>query len=430
MRVPLGGYYRFSRLMEVKMKRLINAVSPIIGLLILGLFTITLVSTFQKPTGFDSPNTGFTSVSPATPTPYYTPFAEIPPITPIPTSEILPIPWPSPTPLSSISSEKRPGLWTENLLLGSPQPFAKGLKDSFGQIFWSPDGSQLAISLFTGEFIRDDMGQPAWELTWIAIVNLSGSSVTPLVKGFLPLWSPDGRYIAYLLYPEGLSPLYLQIFDLEDKRVVEVASFKKGEIFPKIAWLSSSELAFYKGEPSVFNLQDQRVWPLLREELASGLDTAAPMEYITAAPAAKVFALGSSQKIWLMRWEDGKAQLLRQIDDGLDHAYWALSPDGKFLAYVSALSRQVKIIGVDDPIISVEIPTQGRGSPIIEGWSPDSTALLYVDFEGLKIVNRDGSGLQRITGEINHARWSPDGARILGTDFDGQLWEITVTPKP
>jgi len=124
------------------MKRLINAVSPIIGLLILGLFTITLVSTFQKPTGFDSPNTGFTSVSPATPTPYYTPFAEIPPITPIPTSEILPIPWPSPTPLSSITSEKRPGLWTENLLLGSPQPFAKGLKDPFVKF----SGHQMAAN--------------------------------------------------------------------------------------------------------------------------------------------------------------------------------------------------------------------------------------------------------------------------------------------
>jgi len=62
-----------------------------------------------------------------------------------------------------MTSEKRPGLWTENLLLGSPQPFAKGLKDPFGQISWSPDGSQLAIILFTGEFSRDDMGQPAWE---------------------------------------------------------------------------------------------------------------------------------------------------------------------------------------------------------------------------------------------------------------------------
>lgn len=412
------------------MKRLINTVSPIIGLLILGGGTIALVSTFQKPTEFDSLGIGFTSVSPATPTPYYIPSTEISPVTSTPTSELLPIPWSSPTPLPPIPSEQRIGFWAENLLFGSPQPFAKGLKDPFGQISWSPNGSQLAISLFIGEFTRDDMEQPAWELTWIALVDPYGSSVTPLVKGFLPLWSPDGRYIAYLLYPDRLSLLYLQIFDLEDKQVTEVIQFKKGEIFPKIAWLSASELAFYKGEPTVFNLQDQQIRPLLGEELASRLDTVIPMEYIIAAPAAKIFALGSSQKIWLMRWEDGRAQFLHQVNDGLDHTYWALSPDGNFLAYVSALSHQVKIIRVDDPTISVEIPAQGRGSPIIEGWSPDSTALLFVDSEGLKIINRDGSGFQRITGEISHARWLPDGRRILGTDLDGALWEIAVAQKP
>jgi hypothetical protein len=411
------------------MKSLINVVSSIIGVLILGLFTVALVSTFQKPTGFDSSGTGFTSVSPATPTPYYVPSPEIPRITPIPTLESLPI-WPSPTPLPPIPSGQRIGLWTENLLFGSPQPLAKGLKDPFGQISWSPDGSQLAISLFMGEFIRDEMGQPAWELTWIALMDPSGSSVTPLVRGFLPVWSPDGRYIAYLMYPEDLSPLYLQVFDLEDKRVIEVVSFKKGEIFPKIAWLSAFELAFYKGEPTVFNLRDKQIRPLLGREPASRLDVTVPMEYITAAPAAKIFALGSSQKIWLMKWEDGEAQFLYQVNDGLDHAYWALSPDGNFLAYVSPLSHQVKIIRVDDPTISVEIPAQGRGIPLIEGWSPDSIALLYVDSEGLKIVNRDGSGLQRIIGEISHARWLPDGRRILGTGLGGELWEIAVTQKP
>jgi hypothetical protein len=61
------------------------------------------------------------------------------------------------------------------------------------------------------------MGQPAWELTWIALIDLSGSSVTPLVRDF----SPPG----------------LQ----NNKRVVEVVPFAKGETFLKIAWLSASE---------------------------------------------------------------------------------------------------------------------------------------------------------------------------------------------
>jgi hypothetical protein len=84
------------------MKRLINTISPIIGLLVLGLFTTVLVSTFQKPTGFDSPGAGLASVSPAPPTPYYIPSTGIPPITPMTTSELGPVPWPSPTPLPPI----------------------------------------------------------------------------------------------------------------------------------------------------------------------------------------------------------------------------------------------------------------------------------------------------------------------------------------
>ncbi|HIK25059.1 MAG TPA: PD40 domain-containing protein [Thermosynechococcus sp. M46_R2017_013] len=301
------------------------------------------------------------------------------------------------------------------------------MKDPFGQITWSPDGNQFAFSLFTGEFIRDEAGQPVWEVTQIALFHLSDGSLTPLVRGFLPNWSPDRRYIAYLMYPPSMLPLRLQIFDLQTKQVTEVASFMKEDVFPKFAWLSATELAFYKGEPLVFDTRVQQTRPLLTTDLLARANHSFPLEHITTAPANGVLALGSSREILLLKWNNGTAQFIRQIDEGLDHTYWALSPDGSLLAYVSALSRQVKIVGVYDSNIFVELPATGRGSPLVEGWSPDGTALLYLDFESLKIVNRDGSGLRQIAGEFGHVRWAPDGSRIIGVGSNGQLLEIAIT---
>lgn len=412
------------------MKHLINVFGSITGLLILALLIAVLTPMLREQTRVEPLGVPFRSPSipAATPTPHYTPLpVQVSPVIPIPTSVVPSTPWPSPTPLPPVPTGRRPGFWTENLVFSSPRLVGQSLKDPFGQITWSPDGNQFAFSLFTGEFIRDEAGQPVWEVTQIALFHLSDGSLTPLVRGFLPNWSPDRRYIAYLMYPPSMLPLRLQIFDLQTKQVTEVASFMKEDVFPKFAWLSATELAFYKGEPLVFDTRVQQTRPLLTTDLLARANHSFPLEHITTAPANGVLALGSSREILLLKWNNGTAQFIRQIDEGLDHTYWALSPDGSLLAYVSALSRQVKIVGVYDSNIFVELPATGRGSPLVEGWSPDGTALLYLDFESLKIVNRDGSGLRQIAGEFGHVRWAPDGSRIIGVGSNGQLLEIAIT---
>ena len=76
----------------------------------------------------------------------------------------------------------------------------------------------------------------------------------------------------------------------------------------------------------------------------------------------------------------------------------------------------------------IAIPLNGVTSP---SWSPDGRQLVFTGYDGgwsdLFIVNRDGSGLRRLTSDRYadlHPAWSPDGKTIAfttdrgpGTDF-------------
>lgn len=347
---------------------------------------------------------------------------------PQPTSLATLTPFPTRTPLPTVVPGRQGAHWAENLTFGPPAPLGKDLRDGFGHIEWSPDGNQLAISLFNGEWIRDKAGKPLWKLTWITLVDRTGRFVAPLTQGFHPYWSPDAAHIAYLAYIGTLDPLYIRVVNVQTKQVIEVVSITGGGVFPLLAWLSASELAFYyKDQPVVFDIRSHQTRPLLDANLLAQTDRSFPLRVFTAVPAKNVLAVGSGRQILLLRWTNGAAQLIRRIDEGLDFIYMVISPDGDLLAYVS-LSRQLKIVGVYDKNIYIEFPGN-RYAPSIGNWSPDSKSLLYHDSGGTKIVNRDGSGLREIpnVSAFWPPIWSPRGEQITWIDGDQRLNAAAAT---
>ena len=111
----------------------------------------------------------------------------------------------------------------------------------------------------------------------------------------------------------------------------------------------------------------------------------------------------------------------------------AFSPDGRYLAFSSKAGERdaLYIMDVEDEDIvdAHRFDLDGIETP---SWSPDGRRLVFTGQKAgtsdLYVVNRDGSGLDRLTNDRYAQRdpvWSPDGKRIAfttefgpGTDFD------------
>ena len=344
-----------------------------------------------------------------------------------PTSIATLIPFPTRTPLPSVVPGRSGRLWAENLAFGAPARLGKDLQVPFQHIEWSPDGNQIAISLFTGEWIKDQAGKPQWEITRITLVGKTGQSVVSLVEGFDPYWSPDAANIAYLARIGGMMPLYIRVVNVQTKQVTQVAAIGNDGVYPTLAWLSPSELAFYfKDQPMIFDLRNRQTKPLLDPGLLAQIDRSTLLRNLGTAPGKGILAVGSGKEILLLKWVNGTAQLIRRIEGGADNSRLAISPDGELLAYPAVALRLVKIVGVYDKNINIELPSC-RSAPIVGNWSPDGVSLLF-DCDGAMIVNRDGSGLRSIP-NVSGAWppiWSPSGEWITWVSGDLGLSNATV----
>lgn len=165
---------------------------------------------------------------PSSPPPLVIPTAEF---VPTPAADVAPTPLPTLTSLPPLPSYTRAGLWSENLAFGNAAPFASGFKNRYLWLDWSYDGTQLAFNLATSEFILNEEGIPVSEITFIAIADEAGQSITSLAKGFYPKWSPDGKLIAYQTYEPGEKLGYVRIINVETREETQVAAITKGEEF-------------------------------------------------------------------------------------------------------------------------------------------------------------------------------------------------------
>ncbi len=109
------------------------------------------------------------------------------------------------------------------------------------------------------------------------------------------------------------------------------------------------------------------------------------------------------------------------------------SPDGRYFALAAKRRDRDDLVildvkrGREDR--RIQIPLNGVQTP---SWSPDGRQLVFTGFDGglgdLYIINRDGTGLRRLTADKYadlHPAWSPDGKTIAfvtdrgsSTDFD------------
>lgn len=147
-----------------------------------------------------------------------------------------------------------------------------------------------------------------------------------------------------------------------------------------------------------------------------------------------------STAIWITHLNDGKPQPLTRWRNGLEQVPSSFSPDGSMLA----ISRIDKLRGGEPEAVLWQIGTGHRRVLARTGrepvFSPDGLRIAFVrnrknkiaggsrhaaGMPELFVVNRDGSGLRRLTdvlgGLVGAPNWDPSGERLTYSQTTGGL---------
>ena len=238
----------------------------------------------------------------------------------------------------------------------------------------------------------------------VYLMNPDGSQAVNLTRNGaadnFPTWSPTGEQILFVSDRDGMRDLYLMDADGSNVR----------RVFKKIA---------------------ERGYP-------------------TWAPDGKQIAYQRGDIIYI-------ATLGKQTEEHLVSGFHpAWSPDGTEIVFASDVfgSHRLTVINIRTGRQKKLLPENARAWQQWPAWSPRGDRIAFswlnhvlphgfihdlVDKETIYIVNRDGTGLERIVDETgpkaNYPVWSPDGNKLLYTqesDDQFQIFKIDLasrTPK-
>ncbi|MEG4174618.1 MULTISPECIES: DPP IV N-terminal domain-containing protein [unclassified Microcoleus] len=239
------------------------------------------------------------------------------------------------------------------------------------QFYLSPDGQQVA-------FVKDKN---------IYKMNADGSGMKKLTKspgeyisgGSQLVWSPDRTKIAFLFGAYPKQQIYT--INADGTNLKNLRNNPQNEVYNvKIFWSpDSSRIAYYYNKPG---------------------DSS-----------------GEQQDIYLLDINRGTAKNLTQKPRNYGQLSW--SPDGKFIAFVAGEFNHQKLytINADGNQLN-QLATRLKPSGISQlAWSSDSQqiAFIYNETEGdksnLYVINRDGSGLTKVTNDkdlnASNPVWQP-----------------------
>lgn len=289
----------------------------------------------------------------------------------------------------------------------------------------------------------DVMPSPDGRLAWaqpvegrssIHVANADGSSVVRLTSGpwdYMPVWSPDGQWIAY-----GAEAPAFDVF---------VVPGSGGEPRQLTSGVANDEPAGWlpDGSGVVFHRRGAGDARTLVVPLDGGpvRPLAAPMDgnqFATPSPDGSKVAFdlhrGSEGTIWVQDLAGGPARQL--TSEGLENALptrhmW--SPDGTRLVFVSRRTGTWDLWTADVETGELRQLTSDVRNDEGHAWSPDGRWIAFVSDRGgqrdIWIVPSDSGAAIRVTNDLareEYPEWSADG-RTLFYERDRAEGGIGVT---
>jgi serine/threonine protein kinase/Tol biopolymer transport system component len=302
-------------------------------------------------------------------------------------------------------------LWTMPVLGGAARKLSDTLVQSGS---FSPDGSSVAYA----------------ELTSIGIMGRDGSNPhtiysrdTTEIAGS-PRFSPDGKTIRFPVNVQhqfanaiweigsnGQNPHRLDFGLPPWNDAVNNSAIwtPDGKHFVFIGGRDGTAVIYETIEPPSWQFWKKRSAKMISPQKIDVVGMVASRD------GSRLYTVGQLPQATMMSY-DAHEKRWTPFLGGLSASEIAISPDKKWFAYIRFPQGDLWRARVDGSD-RLQLTTQFAAMP---AWSPDSTQLVFADFDEIYKVSVDGGPVEKLTSE-GHTEvgpaWSPDGKSILFSDY-------------
>lgn len=284
----------------------------------------------------------------------------------------------------------------------------------------SPDGQRVAYVRVSADIMTDTFRRSIW------LVDASGRSHRPLVQGggnyVSPVWSPDGRSIAYVANEQGVAEL--RVFYLDTQRSATITRLSGGAA--NLEWSPDGRSLAFEGFVEESGPEPAALPP--RPEGATWAPPARVIDSVVYRADGEGYLHAGYMQIFVAPADGGAArQLTYQARNHDGRLSW--TPDGRKLLFSANAEDNWEYDPVEADIYALDVAsgevtrlTSRNGPEASPTLSPDGRRLAYVGFDDrqqgyqvteLYVANADGSNARSITAsldrDVRDPRWAGNG---------------------